>query len=387
VLISDFTGLKRYTRFAMNNIGAQLREAREQKGLSIDDVARETNIAKRYVEALEAEDFGKFPAEAYTVGFLKNYADFLALDVDALLEQYRALKVEEQPVPMDKLLAREKSGLPRVLVTCLVVAATAALVCGALFFTMHMTDRVPETAKKPHEPTDYVFENAPVDQRFYVGDSLIVSNGEDKYKVTLAGVANDAVTLRTPADDVPLALNQEMVLDLNDDGLPDVQVTVMDFAAGRQESGARLRFELANDKPPVAKTPAPPASAPAPDKTPPARVAATDSAIIWTGNNPFPFTLLVKFQTYCMFRWEVLREAGQGRKERYFTRGDEISIQAQNGVRLWISNAGAAKIQAISSGHTVQLDTGAAGEVAVLDVFWRRGDDGRFSLVCSRLEG
>ena len=46
-----------------------LREARENRKLSLKDVARETNITPRYVDALENEDYSIFPGETYALGF------------------------------------------------------------------------------------------------------------------------------------------------------------------------------------------------------------------------------------------------------------------------------------------------------------------------------
>jgi hypothetical protein len=134
--------------------------------------------------------------------------------------------------------------------------------------------------------------------------------------------------------------------------------------------GAQMRFEFEASSTPVA-----------------VESSSSSGQIIWTGNNPYPFTLQFAFQGYCMFRWEVLRESSrQGRNEKYFKRGDDLNVQAQNGVRLWMSNAGSVKIQAIGGGHTVAIEAGSAGEVVVADIFWQRGSDGRYNLVLARLE-
>ena len=53
-------------------VGAILREAREAKKLTVKEVARETNMTPRYIEALEVEDFSQFPGETYALGFLRN---------------------------------------------------------------------------------------------------------------------------------------------------------------------------------------------------------------------------------------------------------------------------------------------------------------------------
>ena len=74
------------------------------------------------------------------------------------------------------------------------------------------------------------------------------------------------------------------------------------------------------------------------------------------------------------------------RKEQYFQRAEELSITAQNGIRIWASNAQAARFQVIGGGRTVPVEIGAGGEVVVVEIRWIRDDDGRFRLVLIRLE-
>src|ERR1041385_5230140 len=71
---------------AVAGIGEALRSTRERKGLSIDQVAQETRISARFLEALEAETFEELPAPVYVRGFLRSYANFLHLDPTPLLE-------------------------------------------------------------------------------------------------------------------------------------------------------------------------------------------------------------------------------------------------------------------------------------------------------------
>ncbi len=61
----------------MLQIGARLREAREKQNISLLQVEDATKINKRYLEALEADEFQELPGSVYAVGFLKNYARFL----------------------------------------------------------------------------------------------------------------------------------------------------------------------------------------------------------------------------------------------------------------------------------------------------------------------
>lgn len=69
-------------------IGSLLRQAREQRGLSLADVEEQTKIRSKYLEALENENFDKLPGQVYVRGFLKTYARFLDLDANDLLARY-----------------------------------------------------------------------------------------------------------------------------------------------------------------------------------------------------------------------------------------------------------------------------------------------------------
>ena len=106
----------------MESIGEKLQTARKEKGYSLDQVSRETHIAKRFVEALEAEDFDAFPGEPYLIGFLKTYSGFLDLDSQEMVNLYKSFKLQEQPAPIDELIV-SKRPLPWIPV----IAVTAAL--------------------------------------------------------------------------------------------------------------------------------------------------------------------------------------------------------------------------------------------------------------------
>lgn len=65
--------------------GKQLAAAREEKGLSIADVARSLRLSVRQIEAIEADDFDKLPSKTFLRGFIRNYAKLLQLDPEPLL--------------------------------------------------------------------------------------------------------------------------------------------------------------------------------------------------------------------------------------------------------------------------------------------------------------
>lgn len=67
------------------SLGKALREARERLGLSIADVAHQTKLAPRQIEALEADDFQHLPEMPFVRGFVRSYAKILQLDAQPLL--------------------------------------------------------------------------------------------------------------------------------------------------------------------------------------------------------------------------------------------------------------------------------------------------------------
>ena len=73
-----------------SGIGAQLRTAREAKGLTLEQVAAETRIPQRHLVAMEAGDFAKLPGRTYAVGFARTYAKTADLDPDLVAAGVRA---------------------------------------------------------------------------------------------------------------------------------------------------------------------------------------------------------------------------------------------------------------------------------------------------------
>jgi cytoskeleton protein RodZ len=78
-------------------LGDRLQQAREAMGRSLDDMAEELRLTADQVQALEAEDYRKLPAEAYVRGYLRNYAAALGLPPEDLIAAY-----EQRPVGSQK---------------------------------------------------------------------------------------------------------------------------------------------------------------------------------------------------------------------------------------------------------------------------------------------
>src|SRR3954471_8958336 len=78
----------------MPGIGDRLREARMRQKIDVADVEAATKIRAKYLRALENEEFGLLPGPTFAKTFLRTYADYLGLDAQLLVEEYR---VEHEP--------------------------------------------------------------------------------------------------------------------------------------------------------------------------------------------------------------------------------------------------------------------------------------------------
>ncbi|MDR2663156.1 MAG: helix-turn-helix domain-containing protein [Treponema sp.] len=353
----------------MESLGDKLRKTREGKGYSYEYVGRETNIAQRYLEALENEDFSKFPGEPYLLGFLRNYGDYLGLDVDELLSLYRAIKIQEQPIPVEQLLRSPRTFPKPLLALAIILPLLLAAVLGAYFLFIRIPAEPVQTGIA-QSPMEYLLEGPFLERRFYKGDTILIPLGEEQFKTELRSM-DDPLTLTVPGGEAALNLFGDTDVDVNGDGIADVRVTLSDYDRNSPEAGAMIRFTVN------------PSSAPDPAllENPAARSGA--GTVIFSSTNTYPFTLEAQFQNYCLFRWEVDRRE---RTERYFSRGERLNVPVQNTIRLWISNAAAVTVVLNGAGRNVTLDLGSAGEVVVIDLRWLRDNDGRYRLTQYRLE-
>ena len=67
-------------QFEPVSIGDRLRQAREAKGLSLEDVANQTRIPIRHLQHIDREEWDALPAVTYCIGFVRSYAGVVGLD-------------------------------------------------------------------------------------------------------------------------------------------------------------------------------------------------------------------------------------------------------------------------------------------------------------------
>jgi cytoskeletal protein RodZ len=107
--------------------------ARERKGVDLYRAERDTKIRARYLGALERGDYKELPGAVYTKGFLRNYALYLGLDPDEVLDQWRRERGEARDatpvIAVPRPIAAPRQGLtfsPSIIVVALLTVFVLA---------------------------------------------------------------------------------------------------------------------------------------------------------------------------------------------------------------------------------------------------------------------
>lgn len=125
--------------FSLTELGNRLKEAREAKGLSLDDLQSITKIQKRYLKGIEEGNYSMMPGKFYVRAFIKQYAEAVDLEMAELSSYYKEeipSVLEEQPeqlsrVQTNKPISTGNSKLmelfPKVLIGIFIIGAFVLL--------------------------------------------------------------------------------------------------------------------------------------------------------------------------------------------------------------------------------------------------------------------
>lgn len=91
--------------FVLTELGNVLKQAREAKGLSLDDLQNLTKIQKRYLVGIENGNYDMMPGKFYVRAFIKQYAEAVGLESEMIFEQYKSEipSVREEQLPEQQL--------------------------------------------------------------------------------------------------------------------------------------------------------------------------------------------------------------------------------------------------------------------------------------------
>ena len=362
----------------MESYGEILQKTREEKNLDIDKIAREISIEKRFLVGLENEDYSAFPGEAYMVGFLRNYSNYLELDTNFILKLYNNKKIQEAPVPVE-LLAKRKSPflLPAIIIPSVLIVGVILTISILLVNKKKAAQEDNVIVASNQTINKYELNNEKFAKRIYKGDQLLFPSDNGNIILTVKDTLS-SFGLETPAGVIYTDLSEENEIDIDGDTLSDMIVYVSDISDTDEKRGAEVSILLRHGS------------------------FVSDSAnqieninlatdlktsrpykVILEDNRAYPFTINVSFRGPCLFRDRI---DNSNSVETYFTSGEVFTANPKNGIRLWISNSNVVKISLIADTQTFDFDIGASGQVLVEDIKWIKDVDGKYKLVVIELD-
>ncbi len=358
----------------MESIGARFNQTREARGYTLEQVARDTHIAKRFLEALEKEDFAVFPGEPYLLGFMRTYANYLGLEPEETVALYHNLKLQEQPPPIDELINRRPAvPVGRILAIAALVIAIAAgvflAISGDLFDTSSRPARPePEAAPAAIGEPEAVFRMADeiVEQRFSEGERIMVPVRDSQFPVDLVRV-DDGLTVRASGREQRIRVGEETFVDVNDDSQGDLRIVLRSVNTAETPRSVVMRLDrggaaAAAGRPMVQDPVGVVVDAPAIGSTlEPSR--EENVRLIAAYDEPQEFPVVVEFGGYAMFRYEA---DGQPRVERYYQPGETLQMIVRERLKLWVSNAASARLQVAGQ----EMSLGDPGEVTAGLITW-----------------
>ena len=369
----------------MESLGLKFKTAREERGLSIDQVARDTHIAKRYIVDLEEENFDRFPGDTYIMGFIRNYAEYLSMDPAELINLYRNHIIQQQPIPIEQLLPKKPAKpFPKPIfmaasgVMLLVGLGYFLFIYGDFFSQTRSREKPVSTAAAPSAAASgdtsfavYTMGDDAIEQSFNQGDELIVKRKDASYTIKVEKIDN-TVLLLAPVENLSLTEGEEAFLRLVPQG-EALKVICRNIERGSKPK-TLLFFDTYLTGTTAAGTQASPAG---PATTETSAIGSTNepsrvkrSQIIMESSTQAPFTIEMEFRGYCLYRYMA---DNQTREERYFRRGETFRTDIRREIRLWYSNAGS--LRARISGNEIEF--GRPGEVGASVIRWVASDSGR----------
>ncbi|MDY7222936.1 helix-turn-helix domain-containing protein [Halalkalibacterium halodurans] len=159
----------------MSELGQRLREIREEKQLSLDDLQRTTKIQKRYLLAIEEGRYDVLPGVFYARAFIKTYAEAVGLDPEQLFDEFSnelpnpQKDLPDRPARSERMkrtappVPKKKSKLFSLLPMVAAVAAILLLAIGIWYFAQG-NDRAQEPPPEEHDVEAEVGEDPGVEE-------------------------------------------------------------------------------------------------------------------------------------------------------------------------------------------------------------------------------
>ncbi len=184
-------------------LGEKLRQAREERGISLTEVAEQTRISPQYIESIERDDYKPLPGGIFNKGFVKSFAKYVGVDENEALADYLNIIAEKEGQADEDLKTYKpevltddyssRSMIPTILGAVIILGLMTA---GILYFLNYRNESP--------EPTQVANTNT----------SANSSNSNTAAPITNSGSVPEMATLKVEFK----ALSEPISLSANSDG-------------------------------------------------------------------------------------------------------------------------------------------------------------------------
>ncbi|MDT8901365.1 RodZ domain-containing protein [Anaeroselena agilis] len=144
----------------MPTVGELLRTEREKQNMTVKDIEKATSIRALYIQAIEDGKYDVLPGEVYLKGFIRNYASYLGLNPQQVLDVYRDNQSPQAPQPAAPSTPAASSMPPKVeagregqgggsLGRWVIILVVLAVLVGAGWAVMNHFNRTPAPQTSP----------------------------------------------------------------------------------------------------------------------------------------------------------------------------------------------------------------------------------------------
>ncbi len=134
------------------SLGEKLRQAREERGISISEVAEQTRISSLYLKSIEDDNYKPLPGGIFNKGFVKAYAKYVGVDEQEALQDYARLVAkneeiaeETQPRYRPEVLTDEARTASSMVPTIVFAVIILALMTGGILFVVNYIQNQPDS--------------------------------------------------------------------------------------------------------------------------------------------------------------------------------------------------------------------------------------------------
>jgi len=353
----------------MESVGEKLKSVRTSRSCSLDQAANDTHISKKFLQALEEENFSSLPGDSYVIGFMRSYSEYLGLDSEEMIALYHNMKLQEQPAPLNELIV--KAGMPgfvKILLFVLVLGGVGT----AAYFIFGGNKQESDVLQEPKVVEVVPQQELAEDVFLYNTPTLATKFKEDQtIRLVLDGKNTDFFFSQTDAEPVlnvadtkvKLPLGVQSPVDLNNDGVYDIKILVGAVDVSKKPVEFSVSLDQVLDAPSSRAMTASMVREESATNLGETLIAARKKTSIPVAEYPVQgaISLRLTFDSPIVFRIESDQNP---RIERLSQSGETVEISGQSRLRLWFANAG--RVNVLVGNRSLKL--GSEGEISTWEV-------------------